>query len=402
MLHWATAIPFKDNFFSKDETLHDIIKSDEFQKLLGTDATTEEGQDYIAEYYEVAKDWKALKKQGKEKGTIEDAASAYDYLLKTVKCESKKDDIWMTFYEGLHQHSALILSLLSSTFNIKEHMFKNKSLNSQYFKEQQLVNFKDGVSQPHERLNEIFSKTRNALMITKTFHAKGMVPKPVTKGNESTIPDFMKKIIKYIELISDNNKTSADNSISSLLSKVFRKSLQRSKPEDRNHKPGHASDEHYATIGAVIGPKRLESRARVNWNCNHKFQTIVQIKKQVHKANMKTYHNDKYKAYGWCSLLASNEWDTYIKDPLHENARLAFIVKTTNKQMFPKNISPPYGIFFESMTVTVGKKEKGHRRVDQRHLNGYNMIPIIVTILHAKKKMTSYQILSLTIWTIEW
>jgi hypothetical protein len=35
--------------------LHDILKSDELQKLLGTDTTTEEGQDYIAEYYEVAK-----------------------------------------------------------------------------------------------------------------------------------------------------------------------------------------------------------------------------------------------------------------------------------------------------------------------------------------------------------
>jgi hypothetical protein len=46
--------------------VHDIIKGDQFQKLLGTDATTEEGQDYIAEYHEVAKDWKALKKQGEE------------------------------------------------------------------------------------------------------------------------------------------------------------------------------------------------------------------------------------------------------------------------------------------------------------------------------------------------
>jgi hypothetical protein len=101
--------------------------------------------------------------------------------------------------------------------------------------------------------------------------------------------------------------TSADNSISSLLSKVFRKSLQRSKPEDCNHKPGHASNEHYATIDAVIGPKRLESRARVNWNFDHEFQTIVQIKKQVHKANMETYQNDDYKAYGWCSLLATDE-----------------------------------------------------------------------------------------------
>jgi hypothetical protein len=265
-------------------------------------------------------------------------------------------------------------------------MFKNKSLNSQYFKEQQLVNFKDEVSQPHKPLNEIFAKTRNVPMITKMFHAKGMVPKPVTKGNENTAPDFIEKIIKYSELISDNKKTSADNSICSLLSKGFRKSLQRSKPNNCNRKPGHASDKHYATIGAVIGPKRLESRARVNWNCNHKFQTIVQIKKQVHKANMETYQNDDYKAYGQCSLLATDEWNKYIKDPLNDSARFAFIAKMTNKEKFPQHTSPPYGIFYKSMTVTVGKIEKGRRWVDQRHLNGYDMIPIIVTILHAKKR----------------
>jgi hypothetical protein len=62
-------------------------------------------------------------------------------------------------------------------------MFKNKSLNSKYFKEQHFVNFKDEVSQPHEHLNEIFAKKRNAPMITKMFHAKGVVPKPATKGN---------------------------------------------------------------------------------------------------------------------------------------------------------------------------------------------------------------------------
>jgi hypothetical protein len=195
----------------------------------------------------------------------------------------------MTFYEGLHQHCALILSLLSSTFNIKESVFKNKSLNSQYFKEQQLVNFKDEVSQPHECLNEIFAKTRNGPMITSAFIAKGMVPKPVTKGNEFTVPDFIEKIIKYSELISDNKKPSADNSISSLLSKVFRISLQRSKPKDRNHRPGHASDIDHATLGAAIGPKRLDSLARVNWNCNPEFQTIVQIEKPVHKAKMEKY-----------------------------------------------------------------------------------------------------------------
>ena len=38
------------------------------------------------------------------------------------------------------------------------------------------------------------------------------------------------------------------------------------------------------------------------------------------------------------------------------------------------------------MAVTIGKIENLVRHVDQRHLNGYDMIPMIVTILHAKKK----------------
>jgi hypothetical protein len=44
-------------------------------------------------------------------------------------------------------------------------------------------------------------------MITKAFNVKGMVPKPVTKGNESKVHEFIKKIIKYSELISNNKKT---------------------------------------------------------------------------------------------------------------------------------------------------------------------------------------------------
>ncbi len=54
--------------FPKDKMLHDIIKSDEFQKLLGTDATTEEGQENIAEYYEVTKIGGRSKNRAKKKG----------------------------------------------------------------------------------------------------------------------------------------------------------------------------------------------------------------------------------------------------------------------------------------------------------------------------------------------
>jgi hypothetical protein len=79
--HWntITLIPLNSNaslssnntmqrqLFPKDKMLHNIIKSDEFKKLLRTDTTTKEGQDYIAQYYDVKTDWEALKKLGQEK-----------------------------------------------------------------------------------------------------------------------------------------------------------------------------------------------------------------------------------------------------------------------------------------------------------------------------------------------
>ncbi len=57
--------------FPKDKMPHNTIKSIEFYRLLGTDATTKEGQDYIAECYNVATNWEELKKQGEEKRTMQ-------------------------------------------------------------------------------------------------------------------------------------------------------------------------------------------------------------------------------------------------------------------------------------------------------------------------------------------
>jgi hypothetical protein len=108
--------------------------------------------------------------------------------------------------------------------------------------------------------------------------------------------------------------------------------------------------------------------------------------KQAHKSYMIKCNNDDHQAYGWCSLLATDKRNAYVKDSFNENARSKFISKMSNREKFPGNTSPPCGIFYKSMAVTVGQIEKGRRWVDQRHLNGCNMIPNIVTMLCAKKK----------------
>ncbi len=46
-------------FFPKDDTLFNMMSNDNFKKLLATDASTNEGQDFIAGYYGI-NNWKQL------------------------------------------------------------------------------------------------------------------------------------------------------------------------------------------------------------------------------------------------------------------------------------------------------------------------------------------------------
>ena len=69
-------------------------------------------------------------------------------------------------------------------------------------------------------------------MLTDQFNIKAIIPKSV-KGplSNNSVEDFTKKITKYSELISISKKTSAENSISSLLSKTLLNDQQMSNPE---------------------------------------------------------------------------------------------------------------------------------------------------------------------------
>ena len=162
----------KRPLFRNDDIILKTVTSKEFIDLLLTDPTTPDGQDKIATYFDVTEEWAKVKQQGKENGKILDCASTYHYLLLTVKCQSNKDYIWMSFYEGLHRHSALLLSLTSSAFNLTKNEIKFQSLTTDYFKKQQLENFKENSKQPHERLSDIFDGKENAKNVDRTIQLK--------------------------------------------------------------------------------------------------------------------------------------------------------------------------------------------------------------------------------------
>ena len=102
--------------------------------------------------------------------------------------------------------------------------------------------------------------------------------------------------------------------------------------------------------------------------------------------------------YQYCELLHNNKWDNFIKDPLNENAKRNFLdhmtkwSKYTLSELTPEetndqiNDYPPYAIQWESMTVDVGATKNAVRKVDPRFYNGYQMLPSIITMLHAKIK----------------
>ncbi len=112
--------------FRNDDKLLTRVMSEEFQEILRTDPTTEDGEAKVVHYFDIADEWAKVKEKGK-KGHISDSASTYIYLLMTVKYRSNTDNIWMSFYEGLHGHTALLLSLTSSAFNLTKNKI-NSSL----------------------------------------------------------------------------------------------------------------------------------------------------------------------------------------------------------------------------------------------------------------------------------
>ena len=368
----------KDDFllramFPVDDKLKNLVQSDEFQQLLLTDASTDDGQAFLATYYGID-DWANIKQRLIiDKGV--NLASRYYYLLHLVKVQSKKDNVWISFYEGLHRHASLLITLLSAVFNTTTNILKFNTLTVDYFKQHQLPNFKSDNETPHERLNKIFQRKISAPMLTEPFPIKCIIPLKVEGvPPQGSVSEFTRRLCRYSELISDMKKTSAANTTFSLLSRALNNELNLCNREDSNREDKSIIAEHRYTI-----------------------QT--QIKGKTHGEKMKSHKNDDKEVYGWCDLLDTDEWHIFSKDPLDDNKRARFLDKMTyrssdyaildiNSPGFESalvNSYPPYGISYKSMSIDVGDVIKSRRKVDPRHYNAFDLLPRIITILHAKE-----------------
>ena len=358
--------------FPSDDKLKNIVTSDEFRRLLLTDASTDDGQDFLATYYEI-NDWAQVKKKLIDKEV--NIARRYTALLLMVKPRSKLDNVWFSFYEGLHRHASLLITLLSAIFDPTTNVLKFRTLSVDYFKQHQLLNFKSVDETPHERLNKIFERQISSPMLTEPFPIKCIIPNKIEGVPlQGSVDEFTRRLCKYSELISDIKKTSASNSTFSLLSKALKNELSLCNREDRDKE-----------IRLIVG---------------HRYTPQAQYKPKMHEANMREHGNNDKAAYGWCDLLDKEEWHEFIRDPLNDTKRAHFLDrmtyrlgkddlsdedKTPESESGGVNSYPPYAISYRSMTIDVGKVEKSRRRVDPRHYNAFDLLPRIITILHAKE-----------------
>jgi hypothetical protein len=110
-----------------------LLQDKDFKLFLTSDCTTKEGQDRIAQYYQVEKLWGEMEKS-------ECHYERYFQLLWLVKTISPVDFLWVSFVEGLHRHAAIILALLCTKFDYKN-KYQPGSLSIQDFKATKIPHF---------------------------------------------------------------------------------------------------------------------------------------------------------------------------------------------------------------------------------------------------------------------
>ena len=188
------------------------LSSAKFKELLQTDATTPDGQNKVAKFYGIQDLWTKKKKS-------QSAMEKYIKLLKMVKTSSKNDDIWISFWEGMHRHAAIIMSLLGAdiTHSIKS-CYQPNTLEKLAFSNY-ITGFIDPGQPPLQIIEEILTgNNEQATMLKRTM----MVTPYIPNSKNSDIERIFKAMVAQSKHVCDNKHTSAARTLPTLLSDWLR------------------------------------------------------------------------------------------------------------------------------------------------------------------------------------
>jgi hypothetical protein len=150
-------------------------------------------------------------------------------LLKIVKIFSNKDNLWVSFVEGLHRHAAILMCLTCSIFDLEENNLVHTSLKNKHFKLAGVPHYKESDMSPIQIFNSIIKAEFDAPMLTNHIQVQILHP----KNNQFDIDPSM-KILKQMSMwISTNKKLSAEPTISKRLAEDVSQILILTTPDDR-------------------------------------------------------------------------------------------------------------------------------------------------------------------------
>jgi hypothetical protein len=150
---------------------------------LETDATTDDGMMVVAQHCGVQCKCKSYLEENDDI----DWAEKYFKLLLLVKTMSKEDHVWISFVEGLHQHAAIVMCLMSSGSDMVGNNIEQGSLKMRDFKQAGVPHFKSPKVSPLDHLNAILDGRFEAEMLMTPFSVKVLFP----KQNNSQIDKMM-------------------------------------------------------------------------------------------------------------------------------------------------------------------------------------------------------------------
>jgi hypothetical protein len=351
---------YYNDLFPDDDTLFTKqLESSEFLNFLKTDATTSEGQTLVAQYFKVDKEWASRKKTN--------TVQAYFDLLCLVKEQSTNDKVWISFWEGMHRHAAIIMTLLCAdiTYNTKN-CYIPRTLQKSSFNDY-IKGYTDTEPTPFQIIQAIFDGTNvDAKMLKTVMNVMAYIPQK-TQTEITTLMEVMRTQSQHV---SENKLTSAARTLSTTLSDWLK----------------------------LCSPNSVNSFSKKP-EITHTFhlQTAITDKTYQRKKGKKTGDDDKDNdddedsdsdfSEGIPECINNDKWKAFLVNPF-EPQRLHEFTKQclqSNEQRNDKNqISPPYRITFKSITSDVRPISNGTQKLDVRHMNAYRIIPGIMYTLQAR------------------
>ena len=363
-LHPSTEIESKytvcRNLFPNDMvSFRERISSVEFKELLQTDATTHSGQNKVAKYFGIEE--LLLKNKMKSHS----AMKSYSKLLKMVKTKSKRDDIWISFWEGMHRHAAIIMSLLGAdiTHSTKS-FYKANTLEKSAFSNY-ITGFIDPGQSPLQIIEDIFTGNNNqATMLKKTMMVTAYIP----NSKKLDINKIFKAMVAQSKHVCDNKHTSAARTLPTLLSDWLRQCAPKTM-DNVSYTFVPSITMRFTIQTAMDDIKYTKYKLSHNKESDEKNMTDITITNWLPEC------------------ITDSNWITFIRNPfdmeyLNEFTHLSLTSKVKDAPEI--TCSPPHRITLKNITEDVLPITKGTQNVDVRQINAYQIIPGLVYTLYSK------------------